>query len=140
MPPDNAIIDVPFGFQLPLFVYDETRRLLSTNNGGGKEDDASLDINMSLGTTGTLSSLAREMREIQILAGDESLPDAAIADMSLPLTNVDNGGHYNTSRASTMTQATFNSSVAGEGSVNFSAAGRPRTLNAISSVSSSMRQ
>jgi hypothetical protein len=40
IPPDNAIIDVPIGFQLPLFASDETRMRLSTNQvDGGKEDE-----------------------------------------------------------------------------------------------------
>jgi hypothetical protein len=38
-----------------------------------------LDTNISLGTTAMMGTLGREMREIQILACAEYLPDAAPA-------------------------------------------------------------
>jgi hypothetical protein len=99
----------------------QTRLHLSKNQvGGGKEDEASLDTNILLGITTTLGNLGRE---IQILAGAESLPDAATADVPLHLCNVDTGGNDDTSRASTITQGTFNSYVAGEGKLNSSDAG-----------------
>jgi hypothetical protein len=114
LPPDNAIITVPIGCHLPLFSSIETRHRIAIHEvGAGNEydaDKASLNTNMSQGTMATLGTLGREMREIQILAADESLPDAAPADVSLLVKNV---GNYDTSGTSTIIQTTFNSSAAG---------------------------
>jgi hypothetical protein len=50
LPPDNDIIDVPIGFQLPVFLSEESQRRISRNKGGaGSGDKASLDTNMSQG-------------------------------------------------------------------------------------------
>jgi hypothetical protein len=78
-----------------------------------------MDTNMSQGTMATLGTQGREMREIQILAAAESLPDAALADVSV---HVENGDNDDTSCASTITQATFNSSADGRGTFNSFAA------------------
>jgi hypothetical protein len=56
---------------------------------------------MSQGTMATLGTIMRAMREIQILAAAESLPDAAPADVSH---HVKNGRDDDTSRANTITQ------------------------------------
>jgi hypothetical protein len=72
--PDNVLVAVPIGFQLLLFPSEETRPCLSTNKfGGGNEDEASLDNNMSQWTMTALGTLGREMIEIKILAGAETI-------------------------------------------------------------------
>jgi hypothetical protein len=58
----------------------------------------------------TPGTIGREMREIKILAADESLPDVAPDDVYL---HVKNDGSDETSRVSTITQATFKSSSVG---------------------------
>jgi hypothetical protein len=105
---------VPIGFQLPFFSSDETRLRIAGNKVVvGSHDgavEAPLDTNMSQGTMSTLATLGREMREIQMLAAAESLADTTPADVSVLIKNGDND---DTSHASTITHATFNSSVAG---------------------------
>jgi hypothetical protein len=113
--PDNAIIAVPIGFQfqfqLKLLSSEETRHHITRKEvDAGDKDEASLDTNISQGTMETLVTLGREMREITILAADESLPDAAPDDVYL---HVKNDGSDETSRVRTITQATFKSSAAG---------------------------
>jgi hypothetical protein len=75
-----------------------------------------------------LGTLGREMREIQILADAESPPDDAPVDGSLHVKNggnSGNGGNDDTSHASTITQATFNSYDDDQATFNSSAAGQP---------------
>jgi hypothetical protein len=68
IPTYNAIIDLPIGFHLPLFASEETWRCLSTKQvGGGKEDEASLDTNISLGTMTTMVALGRDAIRIVIV-------------------------------------------------------------------------
>jgi hypothetical protein len=104
LPPDNAIIHVPTAFEFPLFSPDETRYRITGNEVGA--EGASLDINI---THSTLGTLGREMRDIQMLEADESLMDAVpTVDASVI---VGHGENDDTPQAITITQSAYTSYI-----------------------------